>query len=63
MFDVFKNFTRAITAEFGELDAERRAEEQLLALKQRTLVIEYAAVFRVEVAKTYLGEEALVILF
>ena len=33
MFDIFKNFTRAITAEFGKLDAERRTEEQLLALK------------------------------
>ena len=33
IFDVFENFTQAITVEFGELDAERRAEEQLLALK------------------------------
>ena len=27
MFEVLENFTRVITAEFGELNAERRVEE------------------------------------
>jgi len=55
MFQVFENFTEAITAEFRELDTERRAETRLLALLQKTSVIEYIIAFRVEVVKTNLG--------
>jgi len=63
MFAAFENFTQSITEEFGELDAERRAETRLMNLVQKTSVIEYAAQFRVEAAKTHLGQEALVMLF
>jgi len=55
MFQVFKNFTKAITAEFRELDAKRRVETRLLALLQKTSVIEYTAAFRVKAAKTNLS--------
>lgn len=63
MFTDFENFIRAITTEFGELDAERRAEQKLILLRQKTSVTEYATEFRVEAANTHLGEEALVMLF
>ena len=49
--------------EFGEIDSERRAEQRLLSLRQRTSVTDYATAFRVEAAKTNLGEEVLVMLF
>jgi hypothetical protein len=63
MFTVFENFTRAIIIEFSELDTERRAEERLLALIQKTSIIDFTASFRVKASKTNLGQEALVILF
>ena len=63
LFDDDDQFFEALRKEFGEVDAERRAEQRLLALRQRTSVTEYATAFRVEAAKTNLGEEALVMLF
>lgn len=63
MFKDIKNFFTGLKNEFGELDADLRPEQRLLALRQGTSVNDYATAFRIEASKTELGEEALVMLF
>lgn len=63
MFDDTDEFFVKLRTEFGELDAALRAEQRLMKLHQRTSVTDYATTFRIEAAKTDLGEEALVMLF
>lgn len=63
IFNNFKCFITTVTTKFGELDAKRRLEQKLLNLRQKTSVTAYATEFRVEVAKTKLGEKILVMFF
>lgn len=63
MFGEHDEFLDTLRTEFGELDPERRAEQPLLALKQKNSVVEYTSEFRIEAANTRLDEEALVMLF